>query len=349
MDNREYWIKRSERRLKLGEADSAAATRRIKALYDSMMKQLRKEIEAFYGRYATAEGISMSDLRKLLTKSELSSFKDDLKEYAEIARQIQNGEASEYYSSRLKKLALRMNISRLESLQTEITSYVMQMGIKEEDILRETLASSYEDAYYRTAFDFQQESHRGEVVRTLDERTVNTVLHTNWAGDNYSGRIWRNKQKLISELETTFTRGVILNSDPDQLAREFAKNTGTSFRNSQRLVRTEIAYVKGQATQKMYKQYHVSKYQFVATLDLRTSEMCREMDGKIFDLKDAQIGINYPPLHAYCRSVTVPYREPDEIDALLPEGERAARDRQGRTIYVPASMTYNEWKAKYID
>lgn len=347
MTNKEYWEQRAERRVRNGEADASTAIKRIKAIYSSMLKDIQKAIDAFYGRYATIEGISMTDLRKLLTKDELSSFKDDLKEYAEIAKKIQNGEASEYYYSKLKKLSARMNISRFESLRTELESYVIKMGIQEEEILSSAMKASFEDSYYRTAFDYQQYTHRGETVKTLNDRTVDAVLRENWAGDNYSGRIWKDKEKLLSEMETTFTRGVILNSDADDIARELSKNTGVSFRNSQRLVRTEISYVRGQADKTMYKELNVNKYQFVATLDTRTSEMCQEMDLKVFDMKDAVIGVNYPPLHPYCRSVTVPYREGRE--ELYPDDVRAARDRRGRNIYVPATMTYKEWKGKYID
>lgn len=348
MDTKEYWEKRAERKLKMGEADSATAIKRIKATYASMMRQITKEIEAFYGKYATSEGLTLTDLRKLLTKDELISFKDSLKEYESVAKTIQNGAASEYYHSRLRRLAYRINISRLESLQAELMQYLMKAGISEEEILKEILKASYEDDYYRTSFDIQQFTHRGEVVSTLDERSLNTVLKQQWAGSNYSDRIWNNKQKLLSELETTFTRGVALNMDPDELAKEFAKNTGTSFRNSQRLVRTEIAYIKGQATQKAFKQYNIQKYQFVATLDDRTSEMCQEMDLQVFNLKDAVVGVNYPPLHPYCRSVATPYFD-DDLSESLPEGERAARDRRGRSMNVPASMSYKEWKEKYLD
>ena len=53
----------------------------------------------------------------------------------------------------------------------------------------------------------------------------------------------------------------------------------------------------------------VSKYQFIATLDERTSEICEDMNLRIFNTKDSQVGVNTPPMHSNCRSTTIPYLE----------------------------------------
>ena len=108
-----------------------------------------------------------------------------------------------------------------------------------------------------------------------------------------------------------------------------------------------MAHVVEEARMDSYKASNVERFQFLATLDDRTSEQCAEMDLQIFDVKDAEVGVNVPPLHPSCRSITVPYIDRESYG--LPEGTRAARDRYGRNIEVPASMSYKEWKAKYLD
>ncbi|MCJ0430479.1 minor capsid protein, partial [Clostridioides difficile] len=85
----------------------------------------------------------------------------------------------------------------------------------------------------------------------------------------------------------------------------------------------------------------VEKYEIIATLDLRTSNICRELDGKVFDMKDYQVGITAPPFHCRCRTTTAPWFEDEE-------GYRAARGKDGKTYYVPSSMKYNEWYEKYV-
>lgn len=112
--------------------------------------------------------------------------------------------------------------------------------------------------------------------------------------------------------------------------------------NAARLVYTESAAYSSRARLRTYKDLGLEKYEIVATLDNRTSEICQEMDAKIFNLKDYEVGTTAPPFHVRCRSTTAPYFDDD--------GERAARDEEtGKTYYVPTNMTYKDWKSKYID
>ena len=54
-----------------------------------------------------------------------------------------------------------------------------------------------------------------------------------------------------------------------------------------------------------YEECGAEQYEFVAVLDLRTSEICRSLDGKVFYTKDAQQGVNMNPMHPFCRSTTI--------------------------------------------
>ena len=85
---------------------------------------------------------------------------------------------------------------------------------------------------------------------------------------------------------------------------------------------------------------NVDKYQFLATLDNRTSEICQSLDGKIFDLKDRVVGVNASPMHVSCRSCEIPYIENDY-------STRFARDSKGKRIEVSSNMTYKEWAKIY--
>ena len=79
-----------------------------------------------------------------------------------------------------------------------------------------------------------------------------------------------------------------------------------------RLIMTESAAYHPTAKEKCLKDLGCEKYEVIATLDDRTSSVCRSMDSKVFDMKDYQVGVTAPPFHVYCRSVTAPYY--DKID-----------------------------------
>lgn len=83
------------------------------------------------------------------------------------------------------------------------------------------------------------------------------------------------------------------------------------------------------------------KYRILGTLDFETCSKCGKMDGKVFDLKDYKPGVNAPPFHNDCRCTIILYLEDEDIWGV---GERAARDKDGNTYYVPGNMTYSKWR-----
>lgn len=85
-------------------------------------------------------------------------------------------------------------------------------------------------------------------------------------------------------------------------------------------------------------------YRFVATLDKRTSPQCRAHDGKVYGVDDYSPGSTAPPLHPHCRSTVVGCLSKDS----KAKGKRAARDKGGNYIRVPASMTYADYEKVYV-
>ena len=85
-------------------------------------------------------------------------------------------------------------------------------------------------------------------------------------------------------------------------------------------------------------------FRFVATLDSRTSEKCRDHDGKICSIDDADIGENDPPRHPRCRSIIVGRL----VGVELKGKTRLAKAQDGKYIHVSSDMTYKEWYNTYV-
>jgi SPP1 gp7 family putative phage head morphogenesis protein len=106
------------------------------------------------------------------------------------------------------------------------------------------------------------------------------------------------------------------------------------------LVRTSINQVANAASQQVYEanQDITKKYRYVATLDTRTSSICRALDGREFEYGKGP----KPPQHFNCRSTTVPVIDYDELGFTPPPAaKRASAGGQ-----VPADQTYGQWLAK---
>ena len=94
-----------------------------------------------------------------------------------------------------------------------------------------------------------------------------------------------------------------------------------------------------QATLDGYKEAGIEKYEFSATLDSRTSQICSELHGEVFEIKNIAVGLNYPPMHPRCRSTTIPIVD---YENLIKQG----RDEIGeKDIDSNESLTNNEIKS----
>lgn len=184
--------------------------------------------------------------------------------------------------------------------------------------------------------------------KELSTKYVRNILDSKWEGRNYSKSIWNNTEKLASKLEELFTVEAMTGMSEQEMVKAISKEFETSIYASRRLIRTEANYMANQAKLKSWKEHGVEKYAIVATLDFKTSETCKEKDGKIYKVSEAKCDGkdgNYPPFHAWCRTV---------VRAIFSEmslsGNRTAIDRlTGETFTIKQSKTYKEWEKMLLD
>lgn len=214
--------------------------------------------------------------------------------------------------------------------------------------MRNLLSTVYEDSVYKTAYETQKLRGEYSTFREVAKRDIETAISKPWAtdGKDFSTRIWENKAQLINTLQTEMTRSFMIGEGAAPLINRIQKRFNVSFSNARRLVETETAYVQEKGMLDTYEALDVEQYQILAVLDMKTSDICRHLDKKVFDKKDAKPGITAPPFHCYCRSTTTPY-----IDGITDgTGDtRAARDPvTGKTVFVESDLSYEAWYNKYV-
>lgn len=342
--NRDYWKQRS---VLLEAAQNKEAVKYCAELareYDKAKLAIQKDVNAWYGRIAVNNEITMAEARKLLKGDELAEFKWTLQEY--IKHGIEYGITGKW-AKELENASAKWHISRLESLQIQMQNHVEQLYGKVGKSFGEKMRDMYAENYYRTAFEIQKGTTIGKDLMRLDTGMIETVLKKPWAADgkNFSNRIWQHRATLVNELQNGMIRNIATGLNPKKLTDYIANRMNVSKSKAGNLVMTETAFVSAASTKKVYEDMDVEKYEILATLDGKTSEICRSMDGKVFDLKDYRPGVTAEPFHARCRTTTVPFFD-DEFDDI---GKRAARDEEGEVYYVPADMTYKEWKKCFVD
>jgi SPP1 gp7 family putative phage head morphogenesis protein len=306
--------------------------------YSVALSEITKQIYAFYQKYAADNKITYAEARKRLTALEVKEFRALLKKWYEAA--VSAG-VSDKHLKELKKLENQVYIARLESLETSIKQEIEILKANQHKSMTELLSINYLAAHYISNYDTIQGMEVAVNFAKVDRLGVETAIKTRWNKRNYSDSIWTDKDKLISTLEKVIPQSFSRGLRSDKLGDMIAKELNTSKNRSRALARTEVNYISNQADLEVYKLIGIDSYEYLATLDMRTSEICRSMDGFIGKVSQVEVGINYPPLHPNCRSTTIPHFEDEDVV------ERVARNQQGETITVPRRMNQEEWINKY--
>lgn len=344
MQNSEYWEKRfillNEMLLQKGENYFKSAQKS----YADVMENIEKDINDFYMKFAHENNITFQQAKQILTTSERQAFQMKLEEYIKYGSK--NGLSKEWMK-KLKNASTVHRITRLQALQYQFRQQIEKLEAIKEYGLTNTLKDIYKEGYYRTAYEIQRASGIGSAFSRIDERKIEKVLAKPWAADgkNFSERIWgQDRTQLLYQLENRFSQGMIRGESPQKIIKDIQKALHSSEYATRRLVMTESAFFASASRKETYDKLEVKQYKILAVLDTKTSTICRDMDGKVFDVKDYQPGLNANPFHANCRTTTAPYFN----DEFTQQQERSARDKDGKTYYVPANMTYKEWYNKYI-
>jgi len=341
MKNNAYWKRRMEML-------ASAQLEKGQRFYADLEKQYRiasanieKEINNWYQRFAENNQITMAEAKKLLKTEELAEFKWSVKEYIKYGEE---NALNQQWMKELENASARVHISRLEALKIQLQQQVEVLYGNQSDGLDKLLRDIYSDGYYHTAFEIQRGFNIGWDLHDLDSNQLDKILSRPWSldGRTFSDRIWVNKQQLIGSLQTQLTQAVIRGESPDILIRNLSKELNVDKNKAGRLIMTESAAFASAAQKDCFNDLGVEKYEIVATLDNRTSQICQDLDGEVFDMKDYQVGVTAPPFHPWCRTVTAPWFE-DNF------GERAARGSDGKTYYVPSNMKYKDWKKAFVD
>lgn len=339
-----YWV---ERFSQIEQAQHRAAQETfadIEKAYMSAQRQIEGDLSRWYQRFATNNQVTMQEARRMLNTRELKEFRWTVDEY--IKRGKENG-ISANWQKQLENASARFHVTRLQAVQLEIQNTVELLYGGQLDRMDALMKQTYLDTYYHSAFEIQRGVGVGWDIAGVNQKALLTIIQKPWTpdGKNFSDRIWANKTALINELQKQLTQNLMLGKSPAESVGVIAAKMGVSQSQAARLVYTESAYFQAVSQENCYNTLGVEKFQFIATLDDKTSDTCREMDGQIFDMKDYQPGVTVPPLHPWCRSCTAPH-----YDDLKGIGQRAARDPEnGKTYYVPREMTYKDWKQTFVD
>ena len=336
-----YWARRSvEREEEWNKKSRDTIEKELASHYERSAQRIQANIERLYGKFSVDNGVSITEARKLINGTEYRTWKKDIEEYITEYKETGNPKTL----LELNTLAMRSRISRLDKLYGDTLIELDKLGSKADKAITGFLKDAYKDNRLHSAYELAKKG-QGPLNVAVNEKHVEQVLRAPWSGKNYSERIWGNSDKLARTLQDTVFNSVHRGVPVEKLAKEVQERMNVGKNDAVRLVRTELNYVHNQATLDSLKSANMEYFQFIATLDKRTSSVCREHDNHVYPIDEAEVGTNVPPLHPRCRSTIA-----GSIDSKkATSGSRTSLLRKGEYQKVPRNMDYDNWKAVYVD
>lgn len=268
----------------------------------------------------------------------------------------------------LKLLAKMENSLYARLGRTEITRFNRQRMTKLLASVQQIIRDGYLDISDAMLADLRAFSaYEVEFQRDMLKRTIPVVLETVkpatlqiWAAVNarpFEGLLLRNWFKnggagTFDRVQEAIRMGWVEGRTTDQIVRDIKGTAALGFKDGimqasrrgiESGVRTALNHTAVVARETLYQANDdlLNGVRYVATLDTRTTPICRALDGNVYEVGKGP----RPPQHISCRSTTSPIvKSWKQLGIKLneaPEGTRASMDGQ-----VPASETYQTWLKK---
>lgn len=258
---------------------------------------------------ATRDVLTALDEDKIsdLTRAKLTKLLAELKEANEAAL----GKGVESFNEQLEKLA---------GYEASWEARALQTAYYKPGALDLTIPNAQEA--YKAAVAQPLSTSGARLNAFIDNWTTGEVTRINNVVQKAWGEGW-----TVQQLARTI-RGTKALSYKDGII-------ATTRRNAEAVARTSIQHVASMGRQALWDANSdvVTGYRWVSTLDSRTTQQCRSLDGQTFKLGEGPV----PPIHIGCRSTTVAELDP-ALDFLDEGATRASKDG-----YVPANQSYYEW------
>lgn len=297
MGSRAYWEERMLDRDLFARQSEDEVLRIINSKYKAAFREIRRDLNDFYNRYAVDNNLSLQQLQQRLSPLEMREYRQQMQELQRLYSLYQN----EHILQEMQILSNRAYITRQMALLDSINIRLIETAHNVQITLQDYLEGIYRREY---AAALEGLGVNSKVV--IPTKAIKEIIEYPYAGAMFSDRIWRNKNQLLNYINDDLVKGIIKGSSIQSMSKDLMNRCNTLYYQAERLVRTETNYVINQGHLNGYRDAGVEQYEFLAFIDNRTSRQCKHLDNHVFNIRDAQAGTNLPPMHPNCRSTIIP-------------------------------------------
>ncbi len=339
MTHQEYWAKREEEALKHYITEEAEYDREINRIYSDMLDSCNEQINAFYGKYAAKEGISLSEAKKRVKSLDMDLYERKAKRY------VKEKDLSAQANEEMRLYNATMSINRLEMLKANIGLELIS-GHNE---LEKFMSGILKD---RTEAELKRQAGILGKTITNNAKTVHSIVNASYKNATFSDRVWMYHDIMKNDLGNMLKTGLIQGKNPKTLARELEKYVlgdakgGAKF-NAERLMRSELARVQTDAQKQSFERNGFDEYTFLANSGC--CKDCQAHNGKHYKVKDMMPGENAAPLHPFCRCSTAAYSDRKEYDEWLDFLEKGGTTEEYNKLKAKSLNKNKTWTPKFSE
>lgn len=330
--SKKYWEDRAAGRMVSYTAKAESAADTLGKAYYATARYLQGEANDVFNAFTDKFELSIAEAETMLKNAPNKSMFEQMKTALATCTDEQKKQQLE---TLLSSPAYAHRIGRLNDLDSKISDMCSRLASAEIGVDTEHLGNIIQNAYMQTVFDVTKGADYRAAFDLIPESRVKAILSTNWSGQMLSQRVWDNTNALADGLKHDMLVGIMAGKSEQHMADDIMNRCGVGAFEARRLVRTETTCVANMAELYGYKELDIDEYEFSACLDSRTSDLCRELDGKVFKRNSAQAGVNLPPMHPFCRSTTLP---------VLPSEEDLDKELAGLGDEIGADVDFDEWE-----
>lgn len=294
-----YWTLRQKQLLQALEKDEKKLKERLARMYLQDAKTLEKEIALYYQKYGengVIEFRRMLEAADPIDKDRIwkawESFAQSHPEYA--------------YLTPVRESIYRIN--RMEAEQESIRLLAMESAARDQQEIMKHLSKVSERTRIGTnirggAF------HEGiaEIAGAPGRVTADDVWYYE-KNAKIRGLLVKDREKMAQYLSTDFAQGIARGDSYRRMAKALSERMQKVSRNqAHAIIYTEGTHVHAEASREAIKE-DFEEYTFSTYNDNKVCPICRALeDHGPFKLAEATAGVNFPPMHPYCRCRIEPH------------------------------------------
>ncbi|HEL1648685.1 TPA: minor capsid protein [Streptococcus suis] len=263
--------------------------RMLAQIYQESFDRMQREIDGFYMRYASKEGLTKQEAMKRVSEMDVTKFN------AKAAKAVKEKDFSHATNEWLKVYNLKMKVSRLELLRAELTLEIQNLTAEVNEVFDKARIDEYLNEYKRQAGILGISSSGAK-------KRMQAILDADFYGQKFSARVWGGlglratlQREVFGSLNRIFTDMMGYKQEMKRLAKKY----GTSEQIAKRLLKTEIARINADTQYSMLKDNGFTHMIFVA--EPGACDLCGPLDKVAVPIDKVEKGVNFYPMHPNCR------------------------------------------------